>query len=184
MLAAIFVGSLPKHIHVTRNREWRVGVGNFSVWQSVRFFRRSCSHDAVNDEDDYDDYYQDDRVNGREKFRGKSPRHLARENIAGYPSWTLIKSGLRGVSSSRYGLSRWVTQGSTAPGGALGKLVGHPPGGVMAPLTTGRCFRNSPLIRLRASPLSPGAVCKLHIYHACVWLYKCRGQLYATRCHG
>lgn len=59
------------------------------------------------------------RVNGRGKFRGKSPRHLARENIAWYPSWTLIKSGLRGVSSSRYGLSRWVTQGSTAPGGAL-----------------------------------------------------------------
>lgn len=50
---------------------------------------------------------------------GKVARHLARENIAGYPSWTLIKRGLRGVSSSRYGLSRWVTQGSMAPGGAL-----------------------------------------------------------------
>ncbi|CAL1680130.1 unnamed protein product [Lasius platythorax] len=29
-----------------------------------------------------------------------TPRHLARENIAGYPSWTLIKRGLRGVCSS------------------------------------------------------------------------------------
>lgn len=53
------------------------------------------------------------------KFGGKSPRHLARENIAGYPSWTLIKRGLRGVCARRYSLSRWVTQGSTAPGGVL-----------------------------------------------------------------
>lgn len=59
---------------------------------------------------------QDDE---RGKFGGKSPRHLARENIAGYPSWTLIKRGLRGVCARCYGLSRWVTQGSTAPGGVL-----------------------------------------------------------------
>jgi len=67
---------------------------------------------------DEDDDENDVELTDEGSFVKVDATPCARENIAGYPSWTLIKRGLRGFSSSRYGLSRWVTQGSTAPGGA------------------------------------------------------------------
>lgn len=141
----------------------------------------SCSHGAVNDENDD----EDDRVNGREKFRGESPRDTSRAKILPGihlgPSSRVVSEGSPPVVTACHVGS---LKGQRHPEECSSELVGHPPAGVMAPLTAGRCFRNSPLIRLRAPPLSPGAVCKLHMYPACVRLYKCRGRLHVTRCHG
>lgn len=65
----------------------------------------------------------------------------------------------RRVSSSRYGLSRWVTQRSTAPwrSSSNSSVIYQR----VIELPVGRCFRNSPLLRLGVLLLSSAAVCKL-----------------------
>jgi len=139
---------------------------------------------------DEDDDENDVELTDEGSFVKVDATPCARENIAGYPSWTLIKRGLRGSSSSRYGLSRWVTQGSTAPGGAPAGSSVIRRGlryGAAQRHAHGRCFRNSPLICLRAPPLS--SRCRLQIARvpACVRSYKRRGQARARaraiRCH-
>lgn len=148
---------------------------------------RSCSHDADDNEDGQvrtettttttmattTTTKTTSRLNGRGKFR--ESRDTSRAKIL--PGIHLGPS------------SRGVSEGSPLVVTAchVGSLKGqrHPEESssgssvirqrVITPLT-GRCFRNSPLIRLRAALLSSGAVCKLHMYRLCVWLYKRRGQ--------
>lgn len=66
----------------------------------------------------------------------------------------------RRVCWSSYGLSRWVTRGSTTPGGALAARRSSTD--ELWRWAASRCFRNSPLIRLPALPLSSVTACKLY----------------------
>lgn len=86
----------------------------------------------------------------------------ARKIIGGYPSWTLIieREVSKGLCWSSYGLSRWVTRGSTTPGGALAARRSSTD--ELWRWAASRCFRNSPLIRLPALPLSSVTACKLY----------------------
>lgn len=74
------------------------------------------------------------------------------------PSSSREKS--RRVCWSSYGLSRWVTRGSTTPGGALAARRSSTD--ELWRWAASRCFRNSPLIRLPALPLSSVTACKLY----------------------
>lgn len=84
--------------------------------------------------------------------------------IGGHPSWTFVieREKSRRVCWSSYGLSRWVTRGSTTPGGAL--AARRSSAGELWRRAASRCFRNSPLIRLPALPLSSVTACKLCYY--------------------
>lgn len=150
----------------------------FCIAQSVRFFRAPTTPSTTKTTTTKAEL-TDERSFGESRRATPRARKYCRVSILDpHQEWSP-----RGLLQSL----RPVTLGHSRVNGtrrSSSKLVGHPPGGVMASLIAGRCFRNSPLIRLRAPPLSPGAVCKLHMYRACVRLHKCRGQLYATRCHG
>lgn len=123
---------------------------------------RSCSHGAVNDDED-DREVTDERSFG--ESRGDTSRAKILPGIHLGPSSRVVSEGSPPVVTACHVGS---LKGQRHPEECSSELVGHPPAGVMAPLTAGRCFRNSPLIRLRAPPLSPGAVCKLHMYHMCL----------------
>lgn len=96
----------------------------FGVESFLRCLLLSCSHDTDNDhengQDDEDD--KDDKDDHRQQDEGsleESHRDTSRAKILPGIHLGPSSSGVSEGSARPYGLSRWVTQGSTAPGGVL-----------------------------------------------------------------
>lgn len=113
------------HARSGKQRTFRV---ESFLHRGVRLLSRSCSHDADNDQDENGQDDEDDNGEAAgtttnkttdEGSFGKSHRDTSRAKILPGIHPGPSSSGVSEGRARRYDLSRWVTQGSTAPGGAL-----------------------------------------------------------------
>ncbi|KAF7386582.1 hypothetical protein V1477_012027 [Vespula maculifrons] len=101
------------------------------------------------------------------------------KNIAGHPSWTLIKRGLGGSLPVVTACHVGSLKGQRHPE-ELSQLVAHSRPSYGAACRP-RCFRNSLLIRLWAPSLSSAAMCKLFVPVFCMVSRALSGNLITTR---